>query len=120
MLKFCSLHSKQPKVRKTAPKALKDPAAPKRPLSPNLVFAGEERKRVVAEMGNMAVGDVGKEKVGLAGSAVKGEVRGFLSEGQGQVRGGKILCVCSFFDNDFIVANWTYFRKEDMVRPVSM
>jgi len=48
-------------MKKTVLKALKDPAAPKRPLSPYLVFAGEERKKVVAEMGNMAVGDMGKE-----------------------------------------------------------
>ena len=48
-------------MKKTVSKALKDPAAPKRPLSPYLVLAGEERKKVVAEMGNMAVGEVGKE-----------------------------------------------------------
>jgi len=49
------------KKRTKVPKALKDPTAPKRPLSPYLMFAAEERAKVVAEMGNLGLGQVGKE-----------------------------------------------------------
>ena len=42
-------------------KKLKDPTAPKRPLSPYIVFAAEERPKVVVEMGNIGLGQVGKE-----------------------------------------------------------
>ena len=47
--------------KKKVAKTLKDPSAPKRPLSSFLLFAGEERPRVVAELGNISVGEVGKE-----------------------------------------------------------
>ena len=49
------------KTKRKAPKSLKDPSAPKRPLSSFLLFAGEERPRVMAELGNISVGEVGKE-----------------------------------------------------------
>ena len=49
------------KPKKNSRKVLKDPEAPKRPLVPYLMFAREERRKVLAEMGNMVVGEVGKE-----------------------------------------------------------
>jgi len=43
-------------------KKLKDPEAPRRPLSPYMLFVKEERTKIVAEMGGMvAIGEVGKE-----------------------------------------------------------
>eukprot|EP00092_Neocalanus_flemingeri_P090543 GFUD01114700.1.p1 GENE.GFUD01114700.1~~GFUD01114700.1.p1 ORF type:complete len:293 (-),score=117.01 GFUD01114700.1:159-1037(-) len=48
-------------TKKKAPKTLKDPSAPKRPLTSFLLFAGEERPRVMAELGNISVGEVGNE-----------------------------------------------------------
>ena len=49
--------------RKIAPKekVLRDPTAPKRPLSAFMLFAKTERPKVVAELGNISVGEVGKE-----------------------------------------------------------
>ena len=40
---------------------LKDPAAPKRPMSSFFLFGKEERPRVMAQLGNISVGEVGKE-----------------------------------------------------------
>jgi len=42
-------------------KKLKDPEAPRRPLTPYMLFAKEERIKVINEMGKLATGDVGKE-----------------------------------------------------------
>ena len=42
-------------------KVLKDPAAPKRPVSSFFLFGEEERPRAMAELGNISVGEVGKE-----------------------------------------------------------
>ena len=56
--------------RKMTKKMLKDPAAPKRPMSSFFLFGKEERPRVMAELGNISVGEVGKE---LANPAVPGE-----------------------------------------------
>ena len=56
-----STFSKSSKPKKTVFNVLKDPEAPKRPLSRYLVFAREEREKVVAEMGEMPVGAVWKE-----------------------------------------------------------
>ena len=55
--------SSVPKTRKknTRRKEMKDPAAPKRPLSSFFLFADEERPKVMAELGNISVGEVGKE-----------------------------------------------------------
>jgi hypothetical protein len=47
--------------KRKAVKTLKDPAAPKRPQSSFFLFAGEERPKVMAELGNISVGEVGKE-----------------------------------------------------------
>ena len=52
-----SSKTKSKKVRK----ALKDPAAPKKPLSAYLLFSQEVRPIVIAELGNLAVGDIMKE-----------------------------------------------------------
>ena len=43
------------------PKKKKDPLAPKKPLSAFLEFSIEERPKVVAEMGQISFGEVGKE-----------------------------------------------------------
>ena len=40
---------------------MKDPTAPKRPLSAFMLFARAERPKLVAELGNISVGEVGKE-----------------------------------------------------------
>ena len=40
---------------------LKDPSAPKRPQTSFLHFSGEERPKVIAELGNISVGQVSKE-----------------------------------------------------------
>ena len=45
----------------TKKEMLKDPAAPKRPISSFFLFGEEERPRVTAELGNISVGKVGKE-----------------------------------------------------------
>ena len=42
-------------------KKLKDPLAPKKPIGPYLEFAKEERVKVLAELGSMTIGEVGKE-----------------------------------------------------------
>ena len=42
-------------------KVLKDPAAPKRPMGSFFLFGEEERPRVMAELGNISVGEVAKE-----------------------------------------------------------
>ena len=45
--------------RITKKKMLKDPAAPKRPMSSFFLFGEEERPRVMAELGNISVEEVG-------------------------------------------------------------
>ena len=47
--------------KKKKPKALKDPSAPKRPLSAFFQFSQEQRPVVMAELGNISVTEVGKE-----------------------------------------------------------
>jgi len=49
--------------RKVVPKekVLRDPAAPKRPMSAFMLYAKAERPKIVAELGNISVGEVGKE-----------------------------------------------------------
>ena len=42
-------------------KKQKDPLAPKKPIGPYLEFAKEERVKVLAELGSMTIGEVGKE-----------------------------------------------------------
>ena len=49
------------KKKVTKEKVLKDPTAPKRPLSAFMLFARAERPKLVAELGNISVGEVGKE-----------------------------------------------------------
>jgi len=49
------------KKKKKPAKVMKDPAAPRRPMTPFLVFAKEERRKVLGEMGNIAMGEVSKE-----------------------------------------------------------
>jgi len=48
-------------VRRPKNKALRDPAAPKRPMSAFFLFAEEQRPLVMAELGNISVGEIGKE-----------------------------------------------------------
>ena len=50
-------------TKKKMTKVLKDPAAPKRPMSSFFLFSEEERPRAMAELGNISVG----EEVGGAG-----------------------------------------------------
>ena len=53
--------SKSPaKGKKGKAKAKKDPNAPKRPLSSYMIFAGENRAKVVEENPGASIGDVGK------------------------------------------------------------
>ena len=40
---------------------MKDPSAPKRPLTSFFLFARKERPRLIAELGNISVVEVGKE-----------------------------------------------------------
>jgi len=47
--------------KRKKPKALKDPLAPKRPLSAFFQFSQEERAVVLAELGNISVAEIGKE-----------------------------------------------------------
>ena len=54
-----ALPSKSSKRRTS--NALKDPAAPKRPLSSFFLYAEDERPRVLAQLGNISIGEVGKE-----------------------------------------------------------
>ena len=42
-------------------KARKDPLAPKHPLSSYLEFAVSERPQVLADLGSLSIGEVGKE-----------------------------------------------------------
>jgi len=49
------------KVRSKKIKKLKDPLAPRRPLSAFLMFCGDERPKVVAELGSKALGPVAGE-----------------------------------------------------------
>jgi len=42
-------------------KELKDPSAPKKPQSSFFLFAAEERPKVLAELGNISAGEIGKE-----------------------------------------------------------
>ena len=49
------------KIQKKTVKALKDPSAPKRPMSSFLLFSSEERPKLMAELGNIPNGEVGKE-----------------------------------------------------------
>ena len=53
----------QKSIKRKAPKkkTLKDPSAPKRPQTSFLHFSGEERPKVIAELGNISVGQVSKE-----------------------------------------------------------
>ena len=39
----------------------KDPKAPKRPLSPFMEFCKEERSKIIADLGKISIGDMGKE-----------------------------------------------------------
>ena len=48
-------------MTKKMPKMLKDPAAPKRPMSSFFLFGEEERPRVREKLGNISVGEVEKE-----------------------------------------------------------
>jgi hypothetical protein len=48
-------------TKKKMKKVLKDPAAPKRPMTSFFLFGEEERPRVMAELGNISVGEVAKE-----------------------------------------------------------
>ena len=49
--------------RKIVPKekVLRDPSAPKRPMSAFMLYARAERPKIVAELGNISVGEVGKQ-----------------------------------------------------------
>ena len=49
------------KIQKKTVKVLKDPSAPKRPMSSYLLFSSEERPKVMAELGNIPIGEAGKE-----------------------------------------------------------
>ena len=42
-------------------KKVKDPLAPKKPLNPYLEFAKAERENVLADLGPMTIGEIGKE-----------------------------------------------------------
>ena len=48
-------------LRRPKNKALRDPAAPKRPMSAFFLFSEEQRPLVMAELGNISVGEIGKE-----------------------------------------------------------
>ena len=56
-----SLSDKSKAIGKRKAKAIKDPLAPKRPLSAFFQFSQEQRPVVMAELGNISVAEVGKE-----------------------------------------------------------
>ena len=54
-----SLSDKSKAIGKRKAKAIKDPLAPKRPLSAFFQFSQEQRPVVMAELGNISVTEVG-------------------------------------------------------------
>lgn len=47
--------------RRSVDKKLKDPAAPKKPLSAYMIFSQEERAQVLADLGNLSMGEAATE-----------------------------------------------------------
>merc|ERR1719516_452504 len=47
--------------RKSLGTKLKDPSAPKKPLSAFMIFSGEERAQVLTDLGNLSMGEVSSE-----------------------------------------------------------
>jgi len=65
--------------RRSHDKKLKDPSAPKRPLSAFMLFSQEERPRVLADLGNLSLGEVGSE-LGKRWTSLDAEAKGKYDE----------------------------------------